>query len=531
VAQCIENASFGYQDDYLAVVAQHYLYAEEWMIAFYYHKEAGIRAQKRYANHEALDLFGAALEIAPVLQEAMEQNETGSETYTHDLFASFCPFFPLRIQVAELHERQGYIHALLGESEQAIACYLQALEIINHLAGEYEQWNVSSANLDRFQKSLSCSTVRLHRHIATLEEQQTRYDSATDWLERGMEHIITRSRDELARCYLLGARIAYSQGEIEKAKEWASLGSAVAEYLDNQADQAQALLRLGNLRAEEGEFAESIPVLEQACHLFEQLNMISNLNYALSDLGLTYNDVGRWQDAITCYEQSLQISETIGDRMAIARTSNNLALALLGRGDLQRARELYEYSCEQFRQLGSEQGISLTMLNLGEVLLLQGKPLEAMEYFRESMEIIERTNARLDLPEVLRLVAEAMLNLEDYDQATTYALQSRDIANEQSMATEVAMAERVLGQVALKREDFVTASEYLQRSRTSLEQLEKRYEVGKVLFWQAHLAYARSRLDEMRSLLDQAEEIFRELDAQRDLELVNLLKHASVTLS
>ncbi len=520
VALCIEQMGLGFRDEYLTLLARHHLYAESWMLAFHYHIEAGIRAQQRFANREALALFTTALEVVPHLEEVMGPIDPNDEQDGNGFFAVLVPVYPLALAVGELYERSGYIQALLGDGEQAQSAYLEGLNLVAQLHSALGTYGLSQPRCQELGKLIAEMNVRLHRHLATLYEQQANYEQALDWLERGMQGMTDHARGELARCHLLGARISYVQGQFDRALEWASMALYIAEFLDNVPDQAQALLRLGTLWAEQGDFTRSVPALEQACHLFEQLNILGSLNKALNDLGTTYNDVGRWRDATSCFARSLELSEGLGDVMTLGDASNNLALVLLGQGDLQRANELYEYSSEQFRRVGSEQGVALTKLNRGEVLLLQGKPHEAMALLHESTEILERINTRIDLPEVLRLSAEASLQMGAYEQAMDYASRSLAIANELGMTVEEAVAQLMLGQIALSQQDMETARRYLEQSRATLEELDKRHELGKALFWQAKLACAEGQVEAGMALLQQARQIFAALEAQNDLDLV-----------
>lgn len=519
VAHRIEEVYFGHREEVLPVLAQHYLLAEAWLLAFFYHLEAAIRAQKRYANHEALALLSTAREIYHQVQQQCAEDIPSQHTGQTDKNVALSPYLPLTFTLSEIHERSGYMHSLLGENEQAETHYWQALHHIRML----DVTPYSPAVRAYLQVQKASALVRLHRHLAAIYEQRGDYDTALRLLQEGLEYATTETHDEIGRCHLLAARIFYSQGAFEQSLEWAELGRAIADFLDDLPGQAHALLRIGNIRAEQGDFSQSIPFLEQASQLFQQIGHLHGLRAALNDLGATYEQVGRWQDAIRCYQQSLEISRNVGDIIGQARTSNNLALIMTRRGAFEEARRLYEFSCEQFRSTGSEQLLALSTLNLGELLLLQKQPAQAMTLFRESIEILERTNARLDLPEVLRLAAEASLATGDHEQATTYAKRSLAMAQELGLALEKAMALLALGQIAFSQGDLAASQDYLEQSHTTLEQLDYRYELGKVLFWKARLAQERHDRSTMLTLIEQAKAIFEELDAQRDLVLLTEL--------
>jgi class 3 adenylate cyclase/predicted ATPase len=591
VALRIESLSTGQMDENLNVLARHYLLAEEWEPAFRYHMAAGVQAQKRYANQEALELFATALEIGerlettPVEKEADALKEAGTTTderrasmsdrrqrmapqkqtfsgrepkvwdgrqwlidrrkgpeerrQNRDSYqnhgpqpaesASTCPLSPFTIEMAELYEHSGDIYMLMGQYDQSHAAYQQALELITQWKQEQDASITTSANThhhdDMFgnRQKVATMMVRLHRLLASVEEYRADYDKAFTWIEDGLKYATSNTRGEFARCYLLGASIYQRRGEFDQSLEWARLGLSIAQEQGNTADQAYALLLMGNLWRDQGGFEQSIASLEEARSLLDQMKDATHLGDALTSLGDVYWSTGRWQDALKCYQQSLQISENIGDVMGQASTSNKLATVMVGRGELAMALHLYQYSSEQFKRIGSLLGLATTGYQQGEVMLHEGKPREAMHLFRVSMSSLERIKARNSLSEVYRLAAEAMLMLEDTKEATEYIDQSLMIAHDLGMIGEEAIGWRVMGQIALAEQDFDAAREYLTDSRQSLEKLKNRYELGKVLYWQAKLACAEGQISEALSLAQHAEEIFKDLRAKRDLKLVQAL--------
>ncbi|RRR75521.1 MAG: tetratricopeptide repeat protein, partial [Candidatus Viridilinea halotolerans] len=442
VARRIEHLSRENPDEQLAVLAWHYLQAEELDPALDYHMRAATQAAQRFANRDALALYASALEIARRLRE-------------RGISAT------LNTQLGTIHEQSGALRLLLGENDDAEGHFRAALDLATPGT---EVW------------------LRLHRLLATVEERRSRYDEAFVWLHNGMAFATLALRNESARCYLLGAGIYFRQGEYQRAMEWARMGLTLAEQVDNQADQAHALKLLGNVYRNYGDLQQAITAIEQACQLFAKLNLPGGLCDTLNDLGVLYLQLGRWPETINHYEQSLRISENIGDVQAVARTSNNLAVVLVGRNQLKRADELYQLSSTMFARIGSALGVAVTTYNRGEVLLLQGRADEALPLFNEAVEILERIKARNFTPEVLRLAAEATLSLGDQAIAADLATRSLAVARELGLVTEQAIAQRMLGQVALVANDTAQARTYLEQSRAVLLQLDNRYELGKTLY-------------------------------------------------
>jgi len=545
VAERIEELVGDTLDEHLGLLARHYLLAEMWDSAFHYHLAAAIQAQERYANREALALFATALEIAPSLRQpalpAGPAPSSGSGSGSVSGFAScvhlpqapppaftfakprphpepvakakakavcatLLPHTPLVFRLTEVYERSGNIHLLLGEYEKAQTAYINALSLVESEAEK------------AFDQQLLIKRIRLHKLLAKVQEHRSEYDAAFSWLERGMALANTEvASGELVGCYLLGASIYQRRGEHTKSLRWARLGLSVAE---NTADQAHALLLMGNCWREQGEFGLSIPALEEARGLFEKINDATLLSNALNNLGEVYYRVGRWRQATTCHMKSSQISESIGDVLGMAQANTSLAVIMANRGELTLAEELYRYSGDQFRSIGSLLDVAITEFRQGEILLLGNKPQAAFDLLQESITKLERIKARIYLPEVLRLAAEAVLFLGDSDQAVGFIARSLAIAGELGMVMEEAVSQRVVAQIALVQKNFLTAKQHLELSHIVLERLKVPYELGKIIFWQAELAYALGKDEQAAALVAQARQIFSELGARRDLERV-----------
>ncbi len=472
----------------LSVIARHYLLAEVWPEAFAYHILAGQQAQQRYANREALSLFASALDIVPHLPMPIDPDQ--------------------RIrQVIDLYERRGMIFALLGETDDAVASFLEALAL-----------------LDVHQEMYRETRIRLHRLLASVEEQSSEFDTAFRWLEQGMALANDSTRPELARCYLLGAKIYYRRGDMHEALDWINHSLQITDERGDLADRANVLRLKGVIQSDIGELSSSIQALEEARTIWEQLHDdISGKSRILNDLGAVYDQMGRWHEAIACYEQAKEISESIGDIVGIAYAANNIAYLLVGRNELQRAYDLYVYSGECFNQMGSAWGVVMTDLNRAEIFKLKGEPQAVLAIVQHSLEMLERIKSRTFIPETLRLGAEASLNLGDYPAAKQYAEQSLQEAESMGMTLEQGIAQRVLGQIALAQGEHHHAETYFALARETLTEADSPYDVGKVAYWQAQLAATRNQREVAQQFLCEAIQTFIQLDAQRDLDCVRAL--------
>jgi class 3 adenylate cyclase/tetratricopeptide (TPR) repeat protein len=484
VARMIEQLHATLIDDQIALLAWHYLRAEEWPHALDYHLRAAEQAQKRFANRDALALYHTALELLPKV-------------------AALDPKFDPSAQAAHIHEALGAIYLRIGENDQADEQFSAALHAIDTRGPVSEQW------------------LRLHRLLASVDERRSHYEAAFAHLHTGIvKGNRAELRVELMRCHLLGAGLYYRQGIYDKAMEWVNLGLRYDPHEQYQAEQTHAQLMKGNIWRDQGDLSQAIEAFERVRQISTAQNDLTRLGDALNNLGILYTRAGRWPETIASFERSLEISEMIGDVQATARTANNLAVVQVGRNQLDEAARLYQMSSNLFGQIGSVLGVAVTTYNRGEVLLYQQRPAEALPLFAQAIADMERINARSFLPDVLRLQAEAHLALEQYVAAHDLAGRALEIAQELGMGAEVAVARRVLGQIALARQDLATAAAQFSQSQAELIQVDNRYELGRTIYQRARLARAQGDDLQRAQFCTEAASIFRELDAQRDLELL-----------
>jgi tetratricopeptide (TPR) repeat protein len=487
IKECWNDAPQGASDGWLALLARHYLLAEEWEPAFHYHLLAGRAAQSRFANGEALALFGQALQIISRLEEP----GIGSQ-----------PLTPDPSLLVELHERSGYVHLQTGRYDQAEEAFGRALALL------CEQPNAAAAHV-----------ARLHRHIASLYERRGNYETAGEWLRRGLELVGAAPSLERARCELLASGILLRrQGRYAEALERARLAGEVARAIGDRGSEAHSLLLLGTASYHQGHPKESLASLLAAQRIYAEINDLRGLADTSNNLGIAYDMLSRWQDAVSSYNECLELYERLGDVLGSARTSANLATLYGIRGDLQRADELNRYSRNLFEQIGSAMGVAVTGYNLGEVLLLQGQPDAALRLFEEALATFERIEAASYMPEVLRLAAEAHLALGDLVAAKAYAARSRAVAGELQLAAEQGAADRVRGQVAARLGRSDEALELLTRACALLHASAGHYELGKARYQLGMLLQQRGEYAASRAALEQAVAIFTAIDARRDLE-------------
>jgi predicted ATPase/class 3 adenylate cyclase len=500
VAQQIERLHAGRLDEQLALLARHYLLAEDWAPALDYHLRAARQAQARYANREAIALYERALQIAGRLRPTTDRVERrGAASAAHAPTALV--HADLAMVVIEILEQLGVIHALIGEYDLALGHYQEAL-----------------ARLRSQPEALIDSFVRLYHQIARVYEKRAEFETAFAWVERAMVLAGDNQSQELVRCLLLGAGLHKRQGRYAQTLEWGERALQMATQLGSVLDQAQALKLLGSTYLNLGDTTRALELATRSLELYRQVQDLDGLSNAHNDLANIYYELGRLAEARAHYEAGAEIKQTIGDVYGQAMIANNLGDLLRLQNKLGEAIDQYRRSLAIFERLGSQYGAAVLHMNLGAAHLAQNDLELAEQHLRRSASLFDQAGAEDFLPELERYLAELHLRRGNLAEARLACELALATAARLEARAEEGVARRSLGQILAQGGDLDGAWEELQQSLAILREASSTHETARTLVALAALAPALGRHAEGQAALDEALPILRELGAQRDLD-------------
>lgn len=494
VARRIEDVNADRLDDQLALLARHYLLAEEWAPAFDYHLRAGRQAQTRYANREAIALYERALQIA-------EKQEPRTENPEPKADAGGSRFLVLGSDAIELHERLGVVRALIGEYDAALQHYEAALDQLRQQP---------DATLD--------GLLRLHHHIARVHGHRGAIETALEWIERALQMAGATQSLELSRCLDLGAGLHQRQGRNSQAIEWGERALRIAEQLGSPRLQAAALKRLGGTYRNMGENARAFEILTRCLALYKQVQDLAGLADAHNDLANVCFELGRLAEAREQYEAGAEIKQAIGDVYGQAMIANNLGNTLKLQDNVGEAIEQYQRSLAIFEQLGSLYATGVLHMNLGATYLQRGDLASAEASLHRSAELFNQAGAEDFLPELERYMAELHLRRGDLPRARLACELSLETALRLEARAEEGMTRRMLAQILAHDGELALAWAELERSLAILRESTGPHEIARTLVAIAGLAPALDRRAAGQAAIAEALPALRDVGARRDLD-------------
>ena len=320
------------------LLSLHFLRAERWDETWSYAVTAARRAQQRYANVVAAELYERALVASrhlPGLEPA---------------------------HVAEVYEALGDVCELFSSFERAGVVYAAAKELTEEPAAQARLLLKSGVVLER---------------VGRYDDAIDSYDRALELIADGGETLALRIELELAT-----AGIRHRQGRVDEAIEWAERAAANAKKGGsiNALAHAYYLLDLAytTLGRPKQEYREqALPIYRESGDLVGQASVLNNLG-----IGAYFE--GRWDEALEFYRESGEVSRRAGDVVSGARASNNVAEILSDQGKLADAAEVFAEARRIWRAGRYPIGAQLATSNLGRAEARAGRFEEGLRLLGEA---------------------------------------------------------------------------------------------------------------------------------------------------
>jgi predicted ATPase/class 3 adenylate cyclase len=438
VADAIEQVYADELDNHRAVLAQHFLRAGHTDRAYLHLVQAALRAQSRYANSEAIDLYRQALAMAPWRDQPDQVSDIQA--------------------VAALYENLGDVLALTGDYAGAREHYEALLRL---LVGD---------TVDRaiYQAALQRKIGTTYEHQGNLDLALLRFVRAADSIR--MAPAADSVALEHARLLSDTGWLHFRRGELDQAQRHLEQAldriSALAAY----DEQASIHNRLGGVAWTRGDVALAQHYVEQRLAASERSGDLEGQANALNNLGLITESQGRIDEAIRYGLQAIAINEQIGSKRGLSITALTTGYALYDSEQYQQAHGYFMRAFTCASEVRDAYLQMMALLNLGRVLVAMERWEPAERASRQSQFIA----LQLDLPAVQLdghvALAEIALRKGDIQSAVEELRLALPLATD-TESEEYGRFQRIEAQVAFVQGDHGRAVELLEASQALFKQL------------------------------------------------------------
>jgi class 3 adenylate cyclase/tetratricopeptide (TPR) repeat protein len=415
-----------------SLLAVHFLRAEEYDKAWQCASEAGDAARGRYANVEAAELYGQALESAEHLELPAAD-------------------------VARVAEALGDVAELAARYDEATERYAQARKLL--------------PDDPRAQ-------ARLMHKEGVVRERLGRYTEALRWYGRALKLLdASESPETRLEVELAYSGVKYRQGHFAEGIEWAQRAAAGAEAQGDRTRLAHAYylehiagVELGRRTAEHRDLALSI---------LEEVGDLVRLSSLQNNIGVEAYFDGRWEESADWYKRSAETSARAGDVVNVARAQNNEGEILSDQGRLEEAQALFEEALRVWRAAGYRIGMALATSNLGRLAARAGRFDEARGLLEEALAAFGDIGADAYVADTQGRLAECLVLEGRHKEALTVLKPL--LAVDGTPGQRVAL-ERLAGYAVVQgRNALAKAKPHFDRSLEAARAVDAQYELALTL--------------------------------------------------
>ena len=360
--------------EYAALIADHYLFAEQRDLASDWYFRAGLRAKSQVAMKEARRFLTQALELLP---------PDDLENRWRVIFERDEILGVLRDIEGRKSDDQALINIAqdLNDDKKLAHAYYR-LGFFYNSRGQYKN------ELDAYEKALSAARRAADRQVETLilglkvvclsflGEMELAHETADTVLSYARE-----LNDDYTLAKTLGNVFIYYQSvDISKAVELVEESIELLDRLGEHNLKATSMVNLGYIYTQTGYYEQGERTFERSLDLSTDLENPRLIAYNQLNLGLTYFRLKDYQMARDYLEKTLKDTMQINDTFAHAACQSYLGLTMEGSGEYDQAKKYFSEALETFNEIAACGYAMDTMASLSRCAIEAGKMDEAKVY-------------------------------------------------------------------------------------------------------------------------------------------------------
>jgi class 3 adenylate cyclase/tetratricopeptide (TPR) repeat protein len=422
IAQAFEGVYKDKIDDYLDMLAFHYLHSDEFEKAIFYLIKAGEKARAVYGNVEAIAYFEDAIRLMndhPGSWDEYQEKAHLGLAGLYDLVGRYnrsIEHYEFCIGIAKTPDKKsgflrkiGMVYEKKGDLDKALDFYKQAMQKIDINENKLEAARIfmnigwvhsRRADFDKaldfnnralkiFQKQGSPrETAQVYNNLAVIQEFCGNWEEADTYNQESIR-LVKQSGDQrkLASFYISAGLLNLKRGSLDEAEEYFNKSYALAEAIGNTLGMANASLNIGIVHTHNHHFEKALDSFNDSLAMFENIDARSKVcqNYiALAELHIK---MGNLEGGRHACDAGMEIALSAPYAFDEARL-----LSLIGEMKMLEginATEDLARSVEILSSLGRKYELATTMTQLGQAHLKAGDKKKGEEYLGKSKEIFE----------------------------------------------------------------------------------------------------------------------------------------------
>jgi serine/threonine protein kinase/tetratricopeptide (TPR) repeat protein len=529
VGSALEKAYAEKIDEHLGELAYHFLEGGDKDKALDYFTKAGEKAQRIYALDEASSYLQHALDI-------LEEKENNLEE---------------RVRIVE---RLGDLKWWIGKPDAGMEFWNNALALWNQLGDEknaaklhakmaYFFWNAVGDKekasehhhmaLEIFAKEPeSVELASLYEDISHML-WRTGNPEALSWAQKALSQAEELgSSDVLARCYNDLGTLSLKSGEFEKASEYYEQGLKIALENDLAGVAITFYNNLCNLYWATGEFQKVFETAQNGLEFAKKVGSPYGITWLNSALAQCYGEMGDIQKAISNHEDVLALAKRAKHTVQISGAMAALGMCYLLLGEWDKSLQCLMEALDIAKKIGEYQFCGAATSGLGELFMEMEDYDEAEKYFKETISIYEKAGETSSLFfEAYPALSRLYLEIGEIEKAKELIGITSEHSKETKSRFVVLYTEMLKAMLFREQKNWEQSIQHFEKSLQECKSLNAQkwhvIQFAQLLYEYGLMYLERNEegdKEKATSLLDQALEIYKKMDAKKEIENITAKK-------
>jgi class 3 adenylate cyclase len=403
IAESIERLYWEKKDDYLEMLAYHYLHSDAIDKSISYLIQTAEKAKTIYANNEAIKCFRKALDL-------MDQNKGSWKDYKK-----------------EVHQKLAGLYDLAGDYAQAIHHYVEGMKFDSSSTGKAENMRQLGIIFEKkgdlkealkfYEEALDLvdhrefilEAGRIYMNIGWIQNRNGDYDKAMDFCNRALSIFRQKKCDYETALALNNLAVIHEfKGQWDLAEKCNKEGIQLMKKVGDQRKLGSFYISQGLLSLKKGEIKKSKDYFKKSYILMETTKHTLGIANASLHLGKIYSSEDNLHKAFSYLGKSLEMFQKMGTKSKLCQNYTALAEANVKKGDSEKAKDF----CQKGLEIAVEapypfdQGKIHSLL--GEIKKLEGGNAE--EHFSKSVDIFTSTGRKYELAIAMEQLGEVKIS-------------------------------------------------------------------------------------------------------------------------
>ncbi|MFN3342152.1 MAG: tetratricopeptide repeat protein [Flavobacteriales bacterium] len=164
------------------------------------------------------------------------------------------------------------------------------------------------------------------------------------------------------------------------AKKYADQSILLATSLNFLRGKAEGLNYLGNIYAQQTEYALALEKYHESLEIKKEINDVVSMGASYNNIGNIFWNLGNLPEALNYHLKALDIREKSGNQNNIAQSYSNIGLIFLSQKKFKEALEYFNKAVTLQENLGNKYALAITYNNIGNVYENIGNKNDALKF-------------------------------------------------------------------------------------------------------------------------------------------------------